>query len=110
MLAWSSVRQPDLWLLFTLLAFFYGVWCLVRERRTLRWGRTFAGVGVCVLATLLVGMPQYGHAIFHELGNREKQNGTSDQSAPAASAARRRRSSAQPTTLAHAKPSVRTPK
>lgn len=72
-LAWSSVRQPDLWLLFTLLTFFYGVWCLVRERRTLRWGRTFAGVGVCVLATLLVGMPQYGHAIFHELGNREKQ-------------------------------------
>ena len=72
-LAWSSVRQPDLWLLFTLLTFAYGVWCLVRERGTVRWGRTFAGVGVCVAVTLLVGLPQYGHAIFTELANREKQ-------------------------------------
>ena len=72
-LAWSSARQPDLWLLFTLLTFAYGVWCIVRERGTLRWGRLLAGVGVCVVVALLVGMPQYGHAIFHELSGREKQ-------------------------------------
>lgn len=72
-LAWASARQPDLWLLFTLLTFAYGVWCLVRERATLRWGRLFAGVGVTMISTMLVGMPQFGHAIFHEIANREKQ-------------------------------------
>ena len=72
-LAWASARQPDLWLMFTLLTFAYGVWCLVRERRTLRWGRCLAGVGVCAVAALLVGMPQFGHAIFSDLASREKQ-------------------------------------
>ena len=72
-LAWSSARQPDLWLMFTVLIFSYGVWCLVRERKTLRWGRLFAGVGVVAIVALLVGMPQFGHAIFHEIAGREKQ-------------------------------------
>lgn len=72
-LAWGSARQPDLWLLFTLLTFAYGVWCLVRERRTLAWGRLFAGLGVCALAMLLIGLPQFGHAIFHDLAGREAQ-------------------------------------
>jgi len=87
-LAWSSVRQPDLWLLFTLLTFAYGVWCLVRDRKTVRWGRAAAGVGLCVLATLLVGMPQYGHAIFHELAGREKQIAESTGGEASASAAK----------------------
>lgn len=72
-LAWASARQPDLWLLFTLLTFAYGCWCLVRERRTLAWKRLFAGVGVCAVATLLVGLPQFGHAIFTDLAGREAQ-------------------------------------
>ncbi len=72
-LAWASARQPDLWLLFTLLTFAYGVWCLVRERATLKWGRLFAGVGVCAVVTLLVGLPQFGHAIFTDLAGRESQ-------------------------------------
>jgi len=72
-LAWASARQPDLWLMFTLLTVAYGVWCLVRERAALRWGRLFAGAGVFAVSALLVGMPQYGHAIFHEIGSRQKQ-------------------------------------
>ena len=72
-LAWASARQPDLWLLFTLLTAAYGVWCLVRERKTLRWGRLAAGVGLVATVALLVGSPQFGHAIFHEIAGREKQ-------------------------------------
>ncbi len=72
-LAWSSARQPDLWLLFTALTFAYGVWCLVRERKTLRWRRLFAGVGVVAVAALLVGMPQFGRAIFQDIAGRQKQ-------------------------------------
>lgn len=72
-LAWASARQPDLWLLFTLLTAAYGVWCLVRERKTLRWGRLAAGVGLVAAVALLVGSPQFGHAIFHEIAGREKQ-------------------------------------
>lgn len=72
-LAWASARQPDLWLLFTVLTCAYGVWCLVRERRTLRRGRLVAGVGLVAVAALLVGSPQFGHAIFQEIAGREKQ-------------------------------------
>lgn len=72
-LAWASARQPDLWLLFTVLTCAYGVWCLVRERRTLRWGRLAAGVGLVAVTALLVGSPQFGHAIFQEIAGREKQ-------------------------------------
>lgn len=72
-LAWASARQPDLWLLFTLLTAAYGVWCLVRERKTLRWGRLAAGVGLVAAVALLVGSPQFGRAIFHEIAGREQQ-------------------------------------
>ncbi len=72
-LAWASARQPDLWLLFTVLTCAYGVWCLVRERRTLRWGRLAAGVCLVAVTALLVGSPQFGHAIFQEIAGREKQ-------------------------------------
>ncbi len=80
-LAWASARQPDLWLLFTLLTFAYGVWCLVREGRTLAWKRVGLGLGVCALATLLVGAPQFSHAIFHDLAGREEQISASGTSA-----------------------------
>lgn len=79
-LAWASARQPDLWLLFTVLTFAYGLWCLFRERRTLkaRWKRHLAGVGVVIVSTLLVGIPQFGHAIFHDIGARKEQMGGGD--------------------------------
>ncbi len=83
-LAWSSAQQPDLWLLFTVLTFAYGVWCLVRERRALRWGRIFAGVGVVTAVTVATGAPQFGHALFHDLAGRDKQ--IADTSGKAASA------------------------
>ena len=73
-LAWGSAQQPDLWLLFTVLTFAYGVWCLVRTGLgRVRWGRLFAGVGLCAAATLAVGAPQYGKAIFLDLAGRERQ-------------------------------------
>lgn len=72
-LAWASARQPDLWLLFTVLTCAYGVWCLVRERKTLRWGRLVAGVGLVAVTTLLVGSPQFIHAIFQDIAGRKKQ-------------------------------------
>ena len=72
-LAWGSAQQPDMWLLFTALTFAYGVWCIVRERRSLRWGRLFAGVGVCAAVVLLTGAPQFGRALVHDLASRDKQ-------------------------------------
>lgn len=87
-LAWGSARQPDLWLLFTLLTFAYGVWCIVRERRALFgedgcWRARLAGVGVCAAVALVVGAPQFGHAIFHDLAGREAQIDASSSSSSA---------------------------
>ena len=83
-LAWSSAQQPDLWLLFTVLAFAYGVWCIVRERRSLNWKRLLAGVGIVMAVALATGAPQFGHALIHDLAGRDKQ--IADSSGKAASA------------------------
>ena len=72
-LAWSSAQQPDMWLLFAALAFSYGVWCIVRERRSLNWKRLLAGVGIVLAVALATGAPQFGHALFHDLAGRDKQ-------------------------------------
>ena len=72
-LAWSSAQQPDMWLLFTALTFAYGVWCLVRERRTLRWVRLFAGVGVAAAVMLATGLPQFRRALVQDLAGRDQQ-------------------------------------
>ena len=83
-LAWGSAQQSDLWLLFTTLTFAYGVWCIVRERKTVRWGRLFAGVGVVVAVALATGAPQFGRAVFHDLAGRDKQIAdTTGKTAPA---------------------------
>lgn len=89
-LAWGGARQPDLWLLFTLLTFAYGVWCLVRERRALFgeggcWRARLGGTALCAAVALVVGAPQFGHAIFHDLAGREAQIGASSSSGAAAS-------------------------
>ena len=83
-LAWGSAQQPDMWLLFTVLTFAYGVWCIVRERRSLRWGRLFARVGVCATVVLLTGAPQFLRALVHDLAGRDKQ--IADSSGASASA------------------------
>ncbi len=72
-LAWSSAQQPDMWLLFTVLAFAYGVFKIAREFGRIRLARVFAGVGVCISVSLAVGAPQYGKALFQDLAGREKQ-------------------------------------
>ena len=72
-LAWSSAQQPDMWLLFAALAFAYGVWCIIRERRSVRWIRLVAGLGIVLLVALATGAPQFGHAVFHDLAGRDKQ-------------------------------------
>jgi len=85
-LAWASAQQPDLWLLFTALTFAYGTWCLVRERRTLAWGRLFAGVALTAVVAGAVGGPQFAKAIFEDVANREAQmagvTGKGDAKAP----------------------------
>ena len=76
-LAWGAARQPDLWLLFTALTFAYGVWCLVRERRTLKArpgvARLAWGIGLTVLVTALVGAPSFLSALTESLAGRDKQ-------------------------------------
>ena len=72
-LAWGSAQQPDMWLLFTALTFAYGVWCILRERRSVRWGRLCAGVGIVAAVAFVTGAPQFGRAVFHDLAGRDKQ-------------------------------------
>ncbi len=72
-LAWASAQQPDMWLLFTVLTFAYGVWCLVRERAKLRLRSVAIGVVVTAAAALVIGAPQFSKAILVDLAGREKQ-------------------------------------
>ncbi len=94
-LAWAGAYQPDLWLLFTALTFAYGAWCVLRERRTLVWKRLLLGGAVFAAATLFVGLPQFRHAVFHDLASRERQiadsSGRADENAKDAPAAQSRK-------------------
>ena len=84
-LAWGSARQNDLWMLFTVLAAFYGLWCIVRECRTggLVWkggvkergtaARLCAGLALCALVTAAVGSPMFVNAITQSLSGRDEQ-------------------------------------
>ena len=79
-LAWSSVQQPDMWLLFTVMAFAYGLFKLViqiveappdaRRRELLR---ILCGVAVTAAVLAAVGWPQLKNAIFVDTANRDKQ-------------------------------------
>jgi hypothetical protein len=65
-----------MWLLFTVFTFFYGVWCLVREKGGVMVKspvKFFSGLIVCALVMFAVGWPQFSYAIFHDLGARDKQ-------------------------------------
>lgn len=78
-LAWSSVHQPDLWMLHTALAFCYGLWCIFREgvARRPAAGRfcrnLLLGGVICAAVALAVGAPQFSHAVFSDLAGRDEQ-------------------------------------
>ena len=72
-LAWAAARQSDMWLLFTVLTFLYGVWALVREWRNIKFLRVLAGVGVTAVCTCAVGLPQFTRALTADLAGREAQ-------------------------------------
>ena len=75
-IAWSGARQPDMWLLFMVLAFFYGVWCLFREHGGIVRTKPLpfiSNVLICIGIMLAIGWPQFSHAIFHDLASREQQ-------------------------------------
>lgn len=84
-LAWGAARQQDMWMLFTALSAFYGVWCIVREWRTgglvARGGvgtrgtaaRLGAGLALCALVTAAAGAPMFVNAITQSLTGRIEQ-------------------------------------
>ena len=80
-LAWAAARQSDMWLLFTVLTFAYGVWTLVREmlktlvyeRKRMKFLRVLAGVGVTAVCVCAVGLPQFTRALTQDLAGREAQ-------------------------------------
>ena len=77
-LAWAAARQSDMWLLFTVLTFFYGLWTILRENLVHRWDRAkilrvLAGVGVTAVCTCAVGLPQFTRALTQDLAGREAQ-------------------------------------
>ena len=72
-LAWAAARQSDMWLLFTVLTFAYGVWTLVREWKQVKFLRVLAGVGVTAVVTCAIGLPQFTRALTQDLAGREAQ-------------------------------------
>ncbi len=75
-LAWGSVQQPDLWLLFTVFAFAYGIWRTIQEVSA-RGGKVFAKIlaGALVTGVVMaaVGMPQFMNAFNVTLKDRREQ-------------------------------------
>ena len=72
-LAWAAARQSDMWLLFTVFTFAYGVWTLVREWKRVKFLRVLAGVGLAAVCMFAVGMPQFTRALTQDLAGREAQ-------------------------------------
>ena len=79
-LAWASAQQPDMWLLFAVMAFAYGIFkmamvlrMMVPEERGRQLGRILLGVVVTAVVLVAVGWPQLHKAIFVETANRDKQ-------------------------------------
>ncbi|MBO7686062.1 MAG: hypothetical protein J6V72_06755 [Kiritimatiellae bacterium] len=72
-LAWAAARQSDMWLLFAVLTFLYGLWTLVREWKRIKFLRVLAGVCVTVVCLCAVGLPQFMRALTSDLAGREAQ-------------------------------------
>ncbi len=88
-LAWSAAQQPDMWLLFSAMAFAYGVFkTAARTLSAPAGGRLGAFARVCAGAALsaavlaAAGWPQLRRAIFVETANRERQIAASDPASP----------------------------
>lgn len=81
LLAWGGVHQPDIWLLFTMFLFAYGVFSLLyavlAERDAAGRGRIAARVflGVLVTSVMLVasGWSHLHNAVFVQTANRDRQ-------------------------------------
>lgn len=81
LLAWGGVNQPDIWLLFTLFSFFYGLFRLmhiivshndsVSRKRILI--RVLYGVVLTAVVLVASGWPQLYNAAFVHTANRDKQ-------------------------------------
>ena len=81
LLAWGGVHQPDIWFLFTLFSFAYGLFRLIAaaiaekdkasRRRTVL--RVLLGVMVAAAVLAAAGWPQISDAIFVQTANRDKQ-------------------------------------
>ena len=68
-LAWGSMHQPDIWLLFTLLAFAYFVFAWVEKGMKIDWSGWATGLA----ALLLIGAPSFLNAGARETAGRDKQ-------------------------------------
>ena len=68
-LAWSSFRQPDLWLLFTVFTAIYFIWCCARERKVPSW----KGILIAACFFILIGAPSFMDAFSNALSSRDKQ-------------------------------------
>lgn len=92
LLAWGGVHQPDIWLLFTLFSFAYGVFrlfaALVGEKDAACRRKTIVRVlsGVLLSAAVMVsaGWPQLYNAAFVQTANRDRQISESTGSASGA--------------------------
>ncbi|MBQ8125412.1 MAG: hypothetical protein IJ173_05920 [Kiritimatiellae bacterium] len=86
-LAWGSMYQPDLWLLFsvfTAIYFIYRTIVCARARRTdpktvgtapqkSFWTRWIAGGAAALAVFVAIGFPSFKSAIVHDLAGRDKQ-------------------------------------
>lgn len=68
-LAWGSMHQPDLWLLFTAFNFVYFLSMWLARGRPVDWKGWLAGA----LAFLLVGAPGFFHSGTAEVAGRDRQ-------------------------------------
>jgi hypothetical protein len=81
LLAWGGVHQPDIWLMFTIFTFVYGLYrfayALISQkdaaRRMKLVARIFAGAAVVALVMFVTGLPQLHNALFVHTANRDKQ-------------------------------------
>lgn len=67
--AWGSFYQTDLWLLFTVFAGVYFLFCCIRERKWPDW----KGVVLSAIVFFAIGTPGFIRAITNDLSGRDKQ-------------------------------------
>lgn len=79
-LAWGSMRQPDLWLLFSVFSFAYFVFrfCTVlfadpKESRKVRLLSWLKGSLIALAALLCIGLASFRSAFVNDLAGRQKQ-------------------------------------